>query len=397
MFAAAVARAEAPGGQVDASLHVFSEPAPSQSVVVVTPAVQGRADIKKWISLGVDFAADIVSGATPRTYGTPDAVTAATPFDDVRAQLGARAEVNAGPFTGSAGYRFGIERDYRSHALTLGAKLDLFQHNTTLALDYAHAFDSVCDLDNGNLAVTLRQPLTKSNGCFSGTQGLTEEPLAIDDLVFTWTQVLAPRWIAVLGVTYEHLDGFQSNPYRRVRLDQGTLYAQESHPRLRDRGSVNGRLRFAVPRVGHAVLGLDLRFYNDSWGIYSGSGDLSWDQEHYNGRLRWRAHVRYYQQTKAIFYRDAGWSNSYERAGPAGQYFTGDREMAPLGDFIVGGVLGYHKSSDKRMAKMFKSIDVSLDLDLVKVFAFSPLPPNLPRMSGVIDAIAAGLSFIGEI
>jgi hypothetical protein len=390
-----VARAEAPGGQVEASLHVFGEPASSQPIAVVTPALRGRADIKKWISVGVDWTADIVTGATPRTYGTPDAVTAATPFDDVRSVQGARAEFNVGPFTASAGYHYGIERDYRSHVLSLGAKLDLFQHNTTLALDYAHDFDSVCDLDNGNLPVTLRQPLTKSHGCFAGTPGLTEEPVAIDDLVFTWTQVLAPRWIAVVGATYQHIDGFQSNPYRRVRLDGGTLFAQESHPRLRDRGSVNGRLRYAV--LAHAVMGLDLRFYNDSWGIYSGSGDLSWDQEHFNGKLRWRAHVRYYQQTHAVFYRDAGWSNSYERAGPAGQYFTGDREMAPFGDLVVGGVLGYHKSSDKRMAKMFKSIDVSLDLDLVKVFALSPLPPNLPRMSGVIDAVAAGLSFIGEI
>jgi hypothetical protein len=143
---------------------------------------------------------------------------------------------------------------------------------------------------------------------------------------------------------------------------------------------------------------LDLRFYDDSWGVAAGSGDVSWAEEHLAGRLRWRAHVRYYQQSHAVFYRDAGWSNSYERAGPAGQYFTGDRELAPLGDLLVGAMVGYHKAAaGKRLGRIFRSLDVMLDLDLVKVFAFSPEPPNHPRMTGVIDAVAAGVSFLGEI
>src|SRR6185436_12731234 len=100
-------RAQAPGGQVEAALHVFGEPAPSQAVAVVTPSVRGRADVKKWLSLAVDWSADIVSGATPRTYGAPDVVTAATHFSDVRNELSARAELSGGPFTGTVGYRFG--------------------------------------------------------------------------------------------------------------------------------------------------------------------------------------------------------------------------------------------------------------------------------------------------
>jgi hypothetical protein len=147
------------------------------------------------------------------------------------------------------------------------------------------------------------------------------------------------------------------------------------------------------------VFGADVRFYDDSWGVIAANADVSFDKTHFDGRLRWRAHVRYYQQGHAVFYRDAGRSNSYERAGPAGQYFTGDRELAPFGDLVVGALLGYHQSAPEhhRMAKMFRAFDVTLDLDLVKVFAFSPSPPNFARMNGVIDAVAGGVSFIGDI
>ena len=399
LLAALPARAQVPGGQVEASLHLFGEPAASQSLLVVTPAVRGRADVKKWLSFDVDWSADIVSGATPRTYGSPDAVSGATHFSEVRNQLAARASLVKGPVTARAGYRFGIENDYRSHALTLGAELDLFQHQTTLTADYAHAFDSVCDLDNHGLPSTLRQPLTTSNGCFAGTRGLTDEAVGIDDLSLGLTQVLGRRLIGSLSGSWQHLDGFQSNPYRQVRLDGGTVFAQESHPRLRDRGALAARLRWAVPRIDHAVGGVDLRLYDDTWGVRSIAADLSWDQEHLSGRLRWRAHLRYYQQSGAVFYRDAGRADSYERAGPVGQYFTGDRELAPLGDLIAGGLVGYHAAAPegRRLGRMFQTLDVSLDLDLVKVFAFTPEPPNHARMTGVVDAIAGGLSLVGGI
>src|SRR5207249_2244778 len=127
---------------------------------------------------------------------------------------------------------------------------------------------------------------------------------------------------------------------------------------------------FSLPRIERAVLGLDVRYYGDSWGVHSFTGDLAFDKEHLGGRLRWRAHVRYYQQSGAVFYRDAGRANSYENSGPAGQYFTGDRELAPLADLVVGGLLGYHAAAadGKRLGRMFRALDLTLDLDLVKVF-----------------------------
>src|SRR5206468_962804 len=109
----------------------------------------------------------------------------------------------------------------------------------------SHAFDSVCDLDQPGVALTLRQPLDTSRGCFVGVAGLTEESLGIDTLEATLTQTLSKKIIGAISGTYQHLDGFQSNPYRRVRLFGGLEQPQESHPRLRDRGAVTARLRRA--------------------------------------------------------------------------------------------------------------------------------------------------------
>ena len=147
------------------------------------------------------------------------------------------------------------------------------------------------------------------------------------------------------------------------------------------------------------MLGLDVRYYDDTWGVQSFTGDLSWEQEQLGGRLRWRAHLRYYQQTAAFFYRDAGRADSYENRGPVGQYFTGDRELAPLGDLGLGGMVGYRAVArdGRRYGRMFRALELGLDLDLVKVFAFSPEPPNHARMTGVVDALTVGLTATGEL
>jgi hypothetical protein len=388
------ARAAVPG-EVAAAVDLFAEPASAAPVVVVTPAVRGRVDPLPWLGVRADWTSDVVTGATPRTYGTPDAVSAATPFSEVRNSLGAQVEARlrerARIYTG---YRFGIENDYRSHVIQAGARVDLWQHDTVLALDWAHNFDSVCDLDNRGLAVTARQPLVSSLGCFAGQAGLTSEPLGIDAAQLSLTQVLTPRLEFQLVGSFEHADGFQSNPYRRVRLWGGTVEAQESHPRLRDRGALTARLRYALGRAG--ALGVDGRIYRDSWGILAVSGEASWDQLLAAGRWRVRVRARGYGQSRALFYRDAGEADSYERAGPPGQYFTGDREMAPLADVVIGGALWYRTgAAGRRVARVLERLEVGARADVMKVFALSPEPPDAARTRGVIDALTLGLHALG--
>jgi len=385
-------------GEANGSIRVFAQPVPSAHLVVITPTVTGKVDAKPWLSFDVDWSADVVSGATPRTYGLPDVVSAATDFSEVRNVIGAGAAGVVGPATISGGYAYGTENDYRSHLLRLGVTLDLFHHNTTLALNYSHSFDSICDLAQPGVPVTLRQPLDTSRGCFSGIPALTEESLGIDNLEATWTQTLTKSLIGSIGGTYQHLNGFQSNPYRTVRLDGGLLQAQESHPSLRDRGAITARVRWAVAKLA-STLGADLRLYRDSWGVQSITGELNWEQPFSVASPAWRyvGRARGYVQSGAIFYRDAGNADSYERTGPVGNFFTADPELAPLADLLIGGRVVHastHPANHRRW-HMFTHVEWELGIDYVKMFALSPEPPIAARIRYFASALVATIGASG--
>jgi len=91
-LAAASAHAqESERGEAHGSLRVFTQPVSPDWLVVITPAVTGKVRARKWLAFDVDWTADIVSGATPRTYGSPDVVSSATQFSEFRNVIGAGA------------------------------------------------------------------------------------------------------------------------------------------------------------------------------------------------------------------------------------------------------------------------------------------------------------------
>lgn len=386
-------------GEAHGELRVFGQPASGDALVVVTPAVSGKVTAKRWLTFDVDWNADIVTGATPRTYGSPDVVSAATRFSEVRNVIGGGAAVSVGPATFRAGYAYGTESDYRSQLVRAGVTLDLAQHNTILTADYSHSFDSICDLAQPGVALTLRQPLDASRGCFTGIAALTQERLDIDDLEVGVTQTLTPHLLGGVSGTWQHAAGFQSSPYRRVRLDEGFMQAQESHPRLRDRGAATARLRYAVAPLA-ATLGADVRLYRDTWGVQAITGELTWNQPLRLSAPAWRyvARARGYVQSSASFYRDAGWADSYERAGPVGRYFTADQELAPIADLLLGARFVHDSrfASDQRRWRMFTEVEWSLGADYLKIFALSPEPPNAARTRGFASALVFAVAATGR-
>jgi hypothetical protein len=361
--------------------------------------VDASAAPTRWLRVSANWLADVVTGATPRTYGSLDVVSAATSFSELRNVVGAQLEATAGPAAFRAGYSYGTEHDYHSHTIRAGLKLDLLQHNLLVDLGYDHSFDSICDLNQPGVPVTLRQPLDNPTGCFSSLPGLTTESLNVDALELSLTQTFTRRLVGTLVGTYQHLDGFQSNPYRRVRLDGGLMQAQESHPRLRDRGAVTARLRYGMQNLD-AALGFDLRLYRDTWGVEALTSELSWDQAFKRGKpdWRWAVRARGHVQSGALFYRDAGSPGSYETAGPVGTFFTADQELAPLADLIVGArfVHVVERPRQRRIWRMFESGEWSFVLDYMKTFALTPDPPNFVRINYWVTGLVLGVSASGR-
>lgn len=326
----------------EASTAVFAEARDGGKggLTVVHPQADVGVDLGRYVTLDAGYAADAVSGATASVYQV-DAITTATKFSDLRQEanlgLGFKGKRSTLKFLGS----FGTERDYLSHAIGADASVDLAGRNTTIDIAYTHSFDQVCDADNGSASPLERRALVHSDPCLK-TDGFVgkNDPgvtvwndLAIDTAQASVTQNLTPLMNMQVALYGQVLDGFQSNPYRRVEIGMGST-PQENEPNIRARWSLSARLNRYLPKP-HAALQFSARFYDDTWGVVGGDAEVAYSQ-YLGNSLLLRFHARAYQQSAATFFKDAYF---YETDGTAGAYFSGDRELSPVRDAVVGAKL----------------------------------------------------------
>src|SRR5262249_51654932 len=150
----------------------------------------------------------------------------ATKFSDVRHEgnlaFGFQGRRSRLVFNGT----LGTERDYLSRQIGATGSIDLPGRNTTVALAYSHSFDQVCDRDNSGLMPLAFRALTGADPCNKtavivgkDTPGTTIwHDLSIDTAQTTITQNLTPTMNFQAAVYGQVLEGFQSNPYRRVKV-----------------------------------------------------------------------------------------------------------------------------------------------------------------------------------
>ncbi len=403
------ARSARADDEVVAHTTWFQEPREGpKGLTVIHPQFAFGVDIGEAVSFGMGYSADIVSGATPAVFSV-DAVSSATEFSDTRhtgsATLGfagRRASLNV---TGG----IGGERDYLSRSVSVSSTIDLPGKNTQLALSYSHAFDEVCDKENADANGAFeRRPLTadtcaKKNGLFGVDNPEVDgriidtvwRDLAIDTAQGTLTQNLSPTVVAQFSLFGQILEGFQSNPYRRVRVRQ--FEAQESVPDVRARLAVAARMnKYLVgPR---AAVSFGARGYADTWGVEALSVEMAYKQ-YFGDSLLLRVRSRLYQQTQAKFFKDAFF---YETQGSAGSYFTGDRELAPIRNVLTGAKLSYVAAGKdgREVWGLFDEIlfDVKADVMFYKELEAEspgPNPVGIDRQyitsTGLIDAIVLSL------
>lgn len=318
------------------------------------------------VGVDVGYSADAVTGATAAVYSS-DAVSSATTFSDLRhdGRLGLSFSGKRAQF--GVGGAVAAERDYLSISVSGGAAIDLPGKNTNVALSYSHAFDEVCDKDNAMLGIFERRPLTGFDACAKNvvlgedTPGTTVwRDISIDTAQATVTQNLSPTANLQLALFGQIVDGFQSNPYRRVRV--GSNEPQEHIPATRARLAVSARLNRFFPALRGAVH-VSARYYSDTWGVNSGTGELAWSQ-YAGSSLLLRLRARVYQQSAATFFKDAFF---YETESAAGEYFTGDRELAPVRNVLVGGKLTILTvaEDDRDVWGLFDKVSVNLKADVL--------------------------------
>ena len=375
-------------------------------LTVVHPQADFGIDLGRFVSLDAGYSADAVSGATSTVYQV-DAVSSATKFSDLRQEGTLSVGLHGRRSRLIVSGTFGTERDYLSRSVGGSASIDLPGRNTTVAIAYSHSFDQVCDKDNGMatpqeaVALTGGDPCRKKNGV-SGKDlpGMTVwRDLSIDTAQATITQNLSPTMNLQVAAFGQVLEGFQSNPYRRVRI--GANSPQEHVPSTRDRWSLSARVNQYLPRL-HAAVHFDARFYDDTWGVVGGDVELAYSQ--YVGKsLLLRFYARVYQQSAARFFKDAFY---YQTESTAGEYFTGDRELSPVRNESFGAKLTLITlGGDKPVWGLFDKLQLNLKGEalLLAVLPADDLAANTAGIdkqfiygNSLIDAITLQLGLTGN-
>jgi Protein of unknown function (DUF3570) len=380
----ATARADDPT-EAAARLTLFREPSTeNQGITVIHPQVDVTSPLAGGLGISAGWEADAVSGATPGVFGPHsgvDAVTSATDFHDFRQQAHGGFTYNRPDAGIGASYAYGWENDYRSHSLSVNTRDDLYDHNFTLAVSYTHNWDSVCDANNSMAVTALQlQPLTSSAHCFKpvflqpGVPDVVTQPLRIDAVEPSLSWTMTPRLVVQGGGTIQILDGFQSNPYRRVQVGSQRQLPQEHEPLFRQRYAVFARAAYAFPQWRASGIGM-VRLYQDSWAVQAITGDLvvnkylsSWML------LSLRGH--YHIQSGASFYRTG---EGYRLDGPAGQYWTGDRELSPMSNYLGGGRMAFLRRPQQEHASWFAEMEADVKYEILVYALDSPDAPNADR------------------
>jgi len=392
--------------EISTSLFAEKRDGNKGGLTVVHPQADFGIDLGRFVTLDASYAADAVSGATSVIYQA-DAVSSATSFSDTRHEgtvgLGFHGRRSRIGFSATVG----TERDYLSRQIAGSASIDLPGRNTTVALAYSHSFDQVCDKDNGTLSPQEAKALTGADPCdkSAGLSGKDRpgttlwRDLSIDTAQVTVTQNLSPTMNLQLAGYGQVLEGFQSNPYRRVRIGQNS--PQEHIPSTRDRLSVSARLNRYLPRL-HGAVHLDARFYDDTWRVVGGDVELGYSQ--YIGKsLLLKLHARAYQQSAANFFKDAFY---YQTESTAGEFFTGDRELSPVRNATVGAKLTVITvAGDKPVWRLFDKLQLNIKADvlLLDVLAADSLANNPMGVdkqfiygNSLIDAVILQLGLTGN-
>jgi hypothetical protein len=378
---------------VEAATHVmlFSEPSSTnKGVQVIHPQTDVSAGIGPDVTVGAGYEVDIVSGATASIYGPPDAVSGATHFSDQRQQARGSLGIET-PLVGlSAAYSYGWERDYRSHTLSLSARGDFLERNFSYALAYTRNFDSVCD--QNNVAAEGRpldlQPLASSEHCFQGAMtDVTTHRVAVHTFEPSLTWTATPRLLVQGGGTAQVIDGFQSSPYRRVAVGSEGRTPQEHVPGLRQRYALFSRARLALPEIRAAAMAM-ARVYRDSWDLRAVTAEAEFSK-YLGPSVILAARGRIHTQSGVVFFRLA---EEYRTRGPVGQYWTGDRELAPLSTILGGVKLTYLHRPGREARGWLEELELNLKADAM-IYSAPAGAPSSDRKGAFITQAGAALRF----
>lgn len=278
---------------------------------------------------------DVVSGASPvantlNGQGRLVQVKSRATIRDVRDEVDLSGSYYLDDLTLTVNAGRSSENDYTSNFFNLDGRWEVNDKLTTLAAGFGFASDTVWAVAENHVDknATAREPgVGGDKSTFQSLLGLT--------------QVLDKNSLFQANLTYNHSEGFLSDPYKfalvlapipGLEYRGGLGFIRDTRPGYRDQFSFLLRYIRNFSELNAAALHLDYRFYADTWGIGAHTFEATWYQPVWDG---WQLapRVRYYSQGAADFYQPI-----FATARVDGKY-SSDYRMASFGAVSGGAQL----------------------------------------------------------
>ncbi len=273
------------GEQMGFTTYYFSD---SGDNSVVTTSFTLAKNILEQTLLLIDMELDNVSvpPVTAVTGATRPQRRTGEAFEKSRGQIIVGVQQGIGQDMTVAGnfYR-SQEVDYSSNAVITTVTRELFQKNTALTLRGQYNADLVGEITPTGELVNQRKKLLTG---FATIAHLLSPTTVLDlnyDIVYSW--------------------GFQSDPYRQVRvyaLDGTSTMTDELHPGERMRHAGTLRLSQMISSIKASLIG-SYRYYTDTWAVHSHTGELRLNKYIINNLIL-GIDYRYYSQSASYFTQD---------------------------------------------------------------------------------------------
>ncbi len=273
------------GDQMGFTTYYFSDS--GENSVITTSFNLAKKLLQQTVFL-IDVELDNVTvpAVTAVTGATRPQRRKSEPFEKSRGQVIVGVEQGFGQDLTVAGnfYR-SQEVDYTSNSAIGTVSTELFDKNTTVTVRGQYNSDKVGKItDAGDL-------INKKKNTYTGA--------------LTVSQLLSPTTVLDVGYDFVHIQGYQSDPYRMVKvfdLNGVSSTADELHPAKRTRHAGSGKISQLIPSIRASIIG-SYRYYFDSWSVHSHTAELKLNKYIVND-LVFGVDYRYYAQTAAYFYRE---------------------------------------------------------------------------------------------
>ncbi|WP_421131728.1 DUF3570 domain-containing protein [Alteromonas sp. A079] len=263
-----------PQDRSDAMYHSYS----GDGVTIDGPSVLLRKKVGNNVSVSANYYVDTISGASI------DVRAQASEYQEERTETTVGGDFLHNKTLINVSYTNSSENDFEANSYHLGISQDFFGDLTTLSLSYSRGDDEI-----------------RRRGDESFLEEANRQKFGLG-----LTQVVTKSLI--IGVNAENVsdEGYLNNPYRAIRyIDEdsarGFSFTTEVYPNTRVSNAFSVNANYYLPY--RASIYGNARYYTDTWGIRATNAKVGYI--HTIGD-EWilDAHVRFYQQDQADFYRD---------------------------------------------------------------------------------------------